>query len=236
MKRKFLLLLTIKQFTIMNEDRFSPSNELLDRQDIDLLWANFESGKNVEDSIRQYFFAICQANDLIEKYLDFYSNKPEYPLRLRFWKAMSARINTLKSPSLIEKFQQEYANKNNYRTRAIMVKLCDSLSLRSELPKDFFYILNHKEDQFISEIKVFLRMIKDKQNHADAFNNIVPQEHRDFMFRYNFYEEQNGEYKLTEQGVKALCAPYTNEALEEYNLVAFMEALNTPAKGPKMVI
>lgn len=56
------------------------------------------------------------------------------------------------------------------------------------------------------------------------------------MFRYNFYEEQNGEYKLTEQGVKALCAPYTNEALEKYNLVAFMEALNTPAKGPKMVI
>lgn len=236
MKRKFLLLLTIKKFTIMNEDRFSPSNELLDRQDIDLLWANFESGNNVDDCIRQYFFAICQANDLIEKYLVFYSNKPEYPLRLRFWKAMSAHIHELNRPSLVEKFQQEYANKNNYRTRAIMVKLCDSLNLRSELPKDFFYILNRKEDQFISEIKVFLRMIKDKKNHADAFNNIVPQEHRDFMFRYNFYKEQNGEYKLTEQGVKALCAPYTNEALEEYNLVAFMEALNTPAKGTKMVI
>lgn len=220
----------------MNEDRFSPSNELLDRQDFDLLWTKFESGADFENRIYQYFFEICQANDLIEKYLDFYSNKPGYPLRLRFWKIMKARIYSLRSPSLVEKFQQEYANKNNYRTRTIMDKLCDSLNLHSELPKDFFYILNRKEDQFISEIKVFLRMIKDKQNHADAFNNIVPQEHRDFMFRYNFYKEQNGEYKLTEQGVKALCAPYTNEALEEYNLVAFMEALNAPKKGPKMVI
>ena len=210
----------------MNEDRFSPSNELLDRQDIDLLWANFESGNNVDDCIRQYFFEICQANDLIEKYLFFYSNKPEYPLRLRFWKAMSAHIHELNRPSLVEKFQQEYANKNNYRTRAIMVKLCDSLNLRSELPKDFFYILNRKEDQFISEIKVFLRMIKDKGLTVDTFTKIVPQEHRDFMFRHDLCKERNGLYELTDRGDKARLVPYSDEALERYNLVAFMEALN----------
>ena len=232
---KFLLL-TLKKFIIMNEDRFSPSNELLDRQDIDLLWTTFESGKNIDDCISRYFFEICQANDLIEKYLDFYSKKSEYPLRLRFWKVMSVRIYNLRRTSLVEKFQQEYADKNNYRVRAIMDKLCNSLDLRYELPKDFFYLLNRQENNFISEIKVYLRMIKDKKTPADTIDKVVPQMHRDFMFRYNFYKEQNGEYRLTEQGVKALCAPYANEATEQYNLVAFMEALNAPTRSSKIVI
>lgn len=210
----------------MNEDRLSPSNELLDRQDIDFLLKNFEDGKDLEQFIRQYFFEICQANDLVKKYLDFYTNKPEYSLRLPFWKKQHRRLYSLRGACLVERFQREYTDKNKYYYRAIMARLCDSLNLRDKLTKDFFYLLNCQESDFIKEIKVYLKMIKDKGLTADTFNKIVPQEHHNFMFGHNLYKEQYGECELTDKGDKALLVPYSDEALKRYNLVAFIEALN----------
>ena len=210
----------------MNKDRLSPSNELLDRQDIDLLLKNFENETHLEMRIRQYFFEICQANDLVIKYLDFYTNKPEYLLRLRFWKDQYWRLYSLRETCLVEKFQQEYTDKDKYYYRPIMARLCDSLNLRAMLPKDFFYLLNWQESNFIKEVKAYLRMIKDKGLTVDTFTKIVPQEHRDFMFRHDLCKERNGLYELTDRGDKARLVPYSDEALERYNLVAFMEALN----------
>ena len=212
----------------MNKDRLSPSNELLDRQDINLLWTNFESAMHLEVCIREYFFEICHTNDLIEKYLDFYANKPEYLLRLHFWKGQHQRLNSLRRACLVEKFQQEYTNKDKYYYRAIMDRLCDSLNLRAMLPKDFFYLLNCQESDFIKEIKGYLKMIKDMDLTADTFIKIVPQEHHNFMFKYNFYKVRNDVYELTDRGDKALLVSYSDEALERYKLVAFIEALSAP--------
>ena len=212
----------------MNEDRLSPSNELLDRQDIDLLLKNFENETHLEMRIRQYFFEICQANDLVIKYLDFYTNKPEYLLRLRFWKDQYWRLCSLRETCLVEKFQREYTDKNKYYYRTLMDRLCISLNLRAMLPKDFFYLLNCQESDFIKEIKAYLKMIKDKDLTVDTFSKIVPQEHHNFMVEHNLCKERNGLYELTDKGDKALLVPYSDKALERYNLVAFMEALNTP--------
>ena len=210
----------------MNKDRLSPSNELLDRQDIDLLLKNFEDKTHLEMCIRQYFFEICQANDLVIKYLDFYTNKPEYLLRLRFWKEQYWRLYRLRETCLVERFQREYTDKNKYYYRAIMDRLCISLNLHHMLPKDFFYLLNCQESDFIKEIKAYLKMIKDKDLTVDTFIKIVPQEHRDFMFGHDLCKERDGLYELTDKGDKALLVPYSDEAIERYNLVAFIEALN----------
>lgn len=218
----------------MNEERFSASNELLDRQDIDLLLATL--GSKFEEHIRQHFFTICYANELIESYVDFFAGKPEYSLRLLFWQNLKMRLYRLRQPCLIEKFQKEYADKNNYLKRALMEKLCDSFSLRHELPQDFFFHLNCQESDFIKEIKSFLGMIKDKNLSSDTFRKIVPEEHSDFMFRYDLYKEENGELTLTDRGCKALLVPYDDEALKRYDLKNFMKALYAPTKGRKIVI
>ena len=212
----------------MNKDRLSSSNELLDRQDINLLWTNFESARHLEVCIRECFFEICHINDLIEKYLDFYANKPEYLLRLHFWKGQHLRLHSLRRACLVEEFQREYTDKNKYYYRAIMDRLCDSLNLRAMLPKDFFYLLNCQESDFIKEIKGYLKMIKDMDLTADTFIKIVPQEHHNFMFKHNFYKVRNDVYELTDRGDKALLVPYSDEALKRYNLVAFIEALSAP--------
>ena len=218
----------------MKEERFSPSNELLDRQDIDLLLTTL--GTKFEEGVRQHFFTICHANDLIESYVVFFANTPGYPLRFLFWNKQKMRFYSLRQPCLVEKFQKEYADKNNYPKRDLMDKLCESLNLRTELPKDFFFHLSCQESDFIKEIKVYLGMIKDKNLSSDNFNKIVPKEHGDFMFQYNLYKEQNGDYMLTDRGYKALLVPYTHENLERYHLKTFMEALNAPTKGRKIVI
>ena len=218
----------------MKEERFSPSNELLDRQDIDLLLTTL--GTKFEEGVRQHFFTICYANDLIESYVDFFADKPEYLLRLLFWQNQKMRLYRLRQPCLIEKFQKEYADKNNYPKRDLMDKLCESLNLHYCLPKDFFFHLSCQESDFIKEIKGFLKMIKDKNLSSDNFNKIVPKEHGDFMFQYNLYQEKNGDYILTDRGYNALLVPYTDENLERYHLKTFMEAINAPTKGRKIVI
>ena len=220
----------------MNEERFSANNELLDRQDVDFLLKKIEEVTRKDEKIRQYFFTICQANDLIENYVDFFAGKPEYSLRLLFWKGLKRRLYGLRRLCLIEKFQKEYADKNNYLKRDLMDKLCDSLSLRSELPQDFFFHLSCQESDFIKEIKGFLKMIKDKNLNSDNFSKIVPKEHGDFMFRYDLYKEKNGEYTLTDRGCNALEVPYTDESLKRYHLQTFMAALNAPRKGRKVMI
>ena len=115
-----------------------------------------------------------------------------------------------------------------------MDKLCDSLNLHYCLLEEFFFHLRCQESDFIEEIKLYLGMIKDKNVTADTFDKIIPQKHRDFMFQYDLYKEQNGEYELTDKGDKALLVPYTDDFLKRYNLVAFMEALNTPTKGRQL--
>lgn len=220
----------------MNEERFSANNELLNRQDIDFMLKKIEEVTRKDEKIRQYFFAICQANDLIENYVDFFAGKPEYSLRLIFWEGLKRRLYGLRRLCLIEKFQKEYADKNNYLKRDLMDKLCDSLSLRSELPQDFFFHLSCQESDFIKEIKGFLKMIKDKNLNSDNFSKIVPKEHGDFMFRYDLYKEKNGEYTLTDRGYNALEVPYTHESLERYHLQTFMAALNAPRKGRKLMM
>ena len=218
----------------MNEERFSASNELLDRQDIDLLFSTLET--KFEEGVRQHFFTICRANELIESYVEFFVDKPEYSLRLLFWQNQKMRFYRLRQSCLVEKFQREYADKNNYQKRDLMEKLCDSLSLRHELPQDFFFHLSCQESDFIKEIKGFLKMIKDKNLDSDNFRKIVPQEHGDFMFRYDLYKEKNGEYMLTDRGYNALEVPYTHESLGRYHLNTFMEAINAPRKGRRVVI
>ena len=221
----------------MKEERFSASNELLDRQDVDFLLKNIGADIRTEEKIRQHFFTICRANELIESYVEFFSDKPEYSLRLLFWQNLKMRLYRLRQPCLIEKFQKEYADKNNYLKRDLMDKLCDSFSLRHELPQDFFFHLNCQESDFIKEIKGFLKMIKDKNLDSDNFRKIVPKEHGDFMFRYDLYKEKNGEYQLTDRGYKALLVlPYTDKILKRYSLEDFMAVLNEPTKGRKVVI
>ena len=218
----------------MNEERFSASNELLDRQDIDLLFSTLET--KFEEGVRQHFFTICRANELIESYVEFFADKPEYSLRLLFWQNQKMRFYRLRQSCLVEKFQREYADKNNYQKRDLMEKLCDSLSLRHELPQDFFFHLSCQESDFIKEIKGFLKMIKDKNLDSDNFRKIVSKEHGDFMFRYDLYKEKNGEYMLTDRGYNALEVPYTHESLGRYHLNTFMEAINAPRKGRRVVI
>ncbi len=220
----------------MNEERFSANNELLDRQDVDFLLKNIGADIRTEEKIRQYFFTICQANELIESYVDYFADKPDCLLRLLFWKNQKQRFYSLRQTCLVEKFQKEYADKNNYLKRDLMDKLCDSLSLRSELPQDFFFHLSCQESDFIKEIKGFLKMIKDKNLNSDNFSKIVPKEHGDFMFRYDLYKEKNGEYTLTDRGYNALEVPYTHESLERYHLQTFMAALNAPRKGRKLMM
>ena len=212
----------------MKEERFSASNELLDRQDIDLLLSTLKT--KFEEHVRQHFFTICQANELIESYVDYFADKPDCLLRLLFWKNQKQRFYSLRQTCLVEKFQKEYADKNNYLKRDLMDKLCDSLNLRHELPQDFFFHLSCQESDFIKEIKGFLKMIKDKNLSPENFSKIVPQEHRDFMFQYDLYKEKNGEYTLTDRGYNALEVPYTHESLERYHLQTFMEAVNAPRK------
>ncbi len=218
----------------MNEERFSASNELLDRQDIDLLLSTLKT--KFEEHVRQHFFTICQANELIESYVDYFADKPDCLLRLLFWKNQKQRFYSLRQTCLVEKFQKEYADKNNYLKRDLMDKLCDSLNLRYCLPQDFFFHLSCQESDFIKEIKGFLKMIKDKNLNSDNFSKIVPKEHGDFMFRYDLYKEKNGEYTLTDRGCNALEVPYTHESLERYHLQTFMAALNAPRKGRKIVM
>lgn len=218
----------------MNEERFSASNELLDRQDIDLLLATLKT--KFEEHVRQHFFTICQANELIESYVDYFADKPDCLLRLLFWKNQKQRFYSLRQTCLVEKFQKEYADKNNYLKRDLMDKLCDSLNLRYCLPQDFFFHLSCQESDFIKEIKGFLKMIKDKNLNPENFSKIVPKEHGDFMFRYDLYKEKNGEYTLTDRGYNALEVPYTHESLERYHLQTFMAALNAPRKGRKIVM
>ncbi len=220
----------------MNEERFSANNELLDRQDIEFMLKKIETDTRRDEKIRQYFFEICHANALIENYVDFFAGKPEYSLRLLFWKGLKMRLDGLRQPCLVEKFQKEYADKNNYQKRALMDKLCDSLNLRYCLPQDFFFHLSCQESDFIKEIKGFLKMIKDKNLSPENFSKIVPKEHGDFMFRYDLYKEKNGEYMLTDRGYNALEVPYTHESLERYHLSTFMEAIKGPTKGRKVVI
>lgn len=218
----------------MKEERFSASNELLDRQDIDLLLSTLKT--KFEEHVRQYFFTICHANELIENYVDYFADKPECLLRLLFWKNQKQRFYSLRQTCLVEKFQKEYADKNNYLKRDLMDKLCDSLNLRYCLPQDFFFHLSCQESDFIKEIKGFLKMIKDKNLSPENFSKIVPKEHGDFMFRYDLYKEKNGEYTLTDRGYNALEVPYTHESLERYHLQTFMAALNAPRKGRKIVM
>lgn len=218
----------------MKEERFSASNELLDRQDIELLLATLKT--KFEERVRQHFFTICHANELIENYVDFFADKPDCLLRLLFWKNQKQRFYSLRQTCLVEKFQKEYADKNNYLKRDLMDKLCDSLNLRYCLPQDFFFHLSCQESDFIKEIKGFLKMIKDKNLNSENFSKIVPQEHRDFMFQYDLYKEKNGEYTLTDRGYNALEVPYTHENLERYHLQTFMAALNAPRKGRKIVM
>lgn len=218
----------------MNEERFSASNELLDRQDIDLLLSTLKT--KFEEHVRQHFFTICQANELIESYVDYFADKPDCLLRLLFWKNQKQRFYSLRQTCLVEKFQKEYADKNNYLKRDLMDKLCDSLNLRYCLPQDFFFHLSCQESDFIKEIKGFLKMIKDKNLSPENFSKIVPKEHGDFMFRYDLYKETNGEYTLTDRGYNALEVPYTHESLERYHLQTFMAALNAPRKGRKIVM
>ena len=218
----------------MKEERFSASNELLDRQDIDLLLSTLKT--KFEEHVRQHFFTICQANELIESYVDYFADKPDCLLRLLFWKNQKQRFYSLRQTCLVEKFQKEYADKNNYLKRDLMDKLCDSLNLRYCLPQDFFFHLSCQESDFIKEIKGFLKMIKDKNLSPENFSKIVPKEHGDFMFRYDLYQEKNGEYRLTDRGYNALEVPYTHESLERYHLQTFMAALNAPRKGRKIVM
>ncbi len=218
----------------MKEERFSASNELLDRQDIDLLLSTLKT--KFEEHVRQHFFTICQANELIESYVDYFADKPDCLLRLLFWKNQKQRFYSLRQTCLVEKFQKEYAAKNNYLKRDLMDKLCDSLNLRYCLPQDFFFHLSCQESDFIKEIKGFLKMIKDKNLSPENFSKIVPKEHGDFMFRYDLYKEKNGEYTLTDRGYNALEVPYTHESLERYHLQTFMAALNAPRKGRKIVM
>ncbi len=215
----------------MNEERFSASNELLDRQDIDLLLATL--GSKFEEHIRQHFFTICYANELIESYVDFFAGKPEYSLRLLFWQNLKMRLYRLRQPCLIEKFQKEYADKKNYPMRAMMRQLCESMSLQSLLPKDFFYNLNCQESDFIKEIKGFLKMIKDKNLNPENFSKIVSDEHRHFMCWKDFYKEEREELQLTDKGYQALCVPYSDETLKRYNLEAFMEAIESKPQAQR---
>ena len=218
----------------MNEERFSPSNELLDRQDIDLVLTDFETSFKSEARICNHFFEICQVNNLIAKYLNFFADKQEYKLRLLFWKSRSQSIYSLRQyPGLVEKFQRAYADKKNYPMRAMMRQLCESMSLQSLLPKDFFYNLNCQESDFIKEIKGFLKMIKDKNLNPENFSKIVSDEHRHFMCWKDFYKEEREELQLTDKGYQALCVPYSDETLKRYNLEAFMEAIESKPQAQR---
>lgn len=223
----------------MNEDKIFPSNELLDRQNIVFLLKTLKTGAKLEDHICQYFFAICQANDLIDKYMKFYgSGKAEYWLYYCFWNAMSmdlcSLLNSCRKPCLVEKFQREYTNKSNYKVRAIMYKLCRSLNLNTDLPEDFFYHLRCQEDDFIKKIKLYLELIKNNNFTSDTFIEVIPDEYRSFMFSNSLYEGQKDIYKLTDRGIKALRVPYTETILKCYDLVAFMEALDEPMRSRRM--